>query len=217
MWFTLSDYGAFARVIVSQSLLDSIIANTIEKTEVQPSLGISAYTERFILKIQQDTKNKNNIFFSCTYVLLRKDYPEDACIYFYKKQCFFILFDDVTIDNTLEKVLKCPDTEPYHQVMDSLDFTYRKPGGVIFERRKLVVYKISKTWYSNRKYKITSKTYIPFSTAPQKFWPINSFSELVVPINSFSSFYIDERHRFTDLYYKEVQPILPVKILIKRK
>ena len=214
---TLSGQRAFAQITISSNLLDTVISNTIEKNEAFLSPGKSGYIERFVIKIQQDPDNKNNIFFSYTYVILRCDYPADASIYDHNNQTYFILFDEVTIDSTLEMAIKHPNTASYHQIMDSLKFTYRRPGGVIFERRKLVVYKLSKSWYSDRKYKLTSKTYIPFSSAPQKFWPIKSFSDEVFPNNKLSTFYIDARGRFTDLYYKEILPIQPIKISIRRK
>jgi hypothetical protein len=208
---------AFPQIIVSSDLIDSLIVNTIKKNEVFTSPDISGYTNRFVIRIQQNPDNKNNIFFSYTYVILRRDYPADANIYYFDKQYYFVLFDEVAINKELELAIKRPNTASYQQLMDSLEFTYRRPYGLAVERRKLVVYKVSKSWCSRRKYKITSKTYIPFSSAPKKYWPIISFSDEVVPNTKFSSLYIDARHRFTDLYYKEIEPIKPIKFRLSRK
>jgi hypothetical protein len=130
---------------------------------------------------------------------------------------YYILVDKILISDDLKEKIVRPETVLYDYLLDSIDFDQEIPSGLHMERSKLVVYEISKKQFTKRKYLITSKTYIPYATAPDNLKPHFPIEEERRSNTELGLLYIDPRHTYTDFYYEDMKPIVPRTITLKRE
>lgn len=209
--------NTFCQITLSRQLLDSIISNTIKldvKYIEEPSFD---RIEENVLMFAYNENKRNSILMSYTFFIRRKAMPANACIYLHNNVVYFLIIDGIQISKDLEQSIFRPNSKSHNKTLDSIYNKTRTLSGIYLERRKLMVYEISKLHFSYRKFRITSKTFIPYSTAPHELKPIFPIIEELRSNDLMSIEYISPRYTYTDFYFDEMKPIETRKIILKRE
>lgn len=204
---------SMAQIILSNELLDSLISNTVVRSKYNKSQTFIFPDFPSIIKLSNFNNSLYSFYTSSTTIYVRAEIPKNSRIYLHNKRVYFIILDSLPADTNLHNKLLCSESVYYNQILDSIEMPYRAIKGLIISRQKLVVYKVKRRTYCKNNFVITSEAYIPYSSAPKHFQPINDYSDH----GKISLFYYGNRMRLKEEYFNDLKPIKPIKFRLSRK
>lgn len=204
---------SMSQIILGKELLDSLISKTVEQSTNNKSQPLGFPDFPSIIKLSNFNNSLYSFYTSSTTIYVRAEIPKSSRIYLHNKRVYFIFLDSLPTDTNLHNKLICSESVYYDQILDSIKMPYLSIKGLIYSRHKLVVYKIKRRAYCKNNFVITSEAYIPYSSAPKQFQPINDYSDN----GKISWFYYGNRMRLKEEYFNDLKPIKPIKFRLSRK
>lgn len=202
-----------SQIRLSSELVDSIICN-IEVCPPEPDFTNS----RLILNLASLPPTKHSIYYSSTLLVSRQDINKDMMIYINDVDLYFVLIKDVLLDSSFIAKLVPFNNPRFNRALDSINFPHHPMSGVSSYRSPLVVYRIKRRFISNNTYTITSRSYIPYLSAPEVFIPLKEVSDGHL-YHEIEPWYYD-RKPFKELnakYYEDMKPSEKIILRMPKK
>lgn len=196
----LKSINSISQVIVDKKLVDHLIQSTIVPTK--NDLG---YT--YVLKFHNYTNCKNSFYFSWTFAIYKEDIPNDVLgAYILKNNIFLIRNIEAILDKDFREEIIPTNSPIYNRIVDSA-FKGSTKGDIVTSSLPLPVYKLNKSKLSHEKFHVLFRFYIPYSSAPKEFWPVDKFAYPYVNIDEVDYLqYKDRNGKYNDKYYEQIRP-----------
>lgn len=189
-----------AQIELSTSLVDSLVAKLYTFEE---SSDIDVY--RPILNFTSLIGQRNSLYVSSTSIKLKNDIHENMMIYIYEKEVFFVILRDVEVNSCFRSRLIEYNDPRFEKTLDSIKFGKGPFHGLVLLHAPLTVYRIRKRPLCKNTYAITSKKYIPYLSAPEKFIPLSKFANIGA-LDEIFGWYYDAFGNLNKQYYEDLKP-----------
>lgn len=195
--FLFSPIFSWSQLALDKELFDSLISRRIHRQSISSIV--------YVVKMAYEDKKKKELNFSISPIYLKNDIPVDV-IGLYKKSntVLYIRNTDILIDSALKKEIIYRNSEAYKNITNTLKGDQSK-GDMLTLYLDLPVYHIKKMKLS-KNYIITWRLYIPYNTAPQKYWPVEKYVYAGFSIDKFDYLkYTDINGSFNSCYKKTIK------------
>lgn len=207
----INNLVAQAQIRLTSALVDSIICN-LELCE--PRTGIT--NSRLLLNFVSLSNQKNSIYYSSTLVVSRQDINENMMIYINDIDLYFVKVKNVLLDSGLQDRLIPYNDIKFDQAIDSIKFRQTPFSGVHAVRSPLVVYRIKQRCFSKNTFIISSRSYIPYLSAPEIFIPLKEVSDGILS-DEIEPWYYDAFKNLNKRYYEDMKPREKMILRMQRK
>jgi hypothetical protein len=200
IFLLIKSFNSISQVVVDKKLVDHLIQSEI--SESKNFLG-----HAYVLKFHNNSNCINGFYFSWTFAIYKEDIPNDILgAYIYSNQIFLIRNIDVKFENGFKSEILKFNSQIYNKIVDSA-FKGSKSGDIITTALPLPVYKLIQSKFNRKKFHVLLKCYIPYSSAPKEFWPIDKFAYSYVDIDQVDYLqYKDKNGKYNDTYYEQIRP-----------
>ena len=197
-----------AQIELTTRLVDSLVAKLY--TFEEWSSDINVY--RPIFNFATINEQRNSLYVSSTSIKVKANIKENMMIYIHKKDVFFVILRDVMVDSSLRSRFIEYNDPRFVKTLDSIKFGKGPFPGLVVLHAPLTVYRIRKRPLCKNTYAITSKRYIPYLSAPEKFIPLSKFAN-IGGLDEIYGWYYDALGNLNKQYYEDIKP--GKKIILK--